>query len=46
VRLDDDANAVNAPIISTADSKVRVAVEPTNEEWIAAESARKVLGSA
>lgn len=33
--LDDAANAVHAPLISGADSHVAVAVEPTNEEWIA-----------
>ena len=36
VELDDDANHANAPAISTARSRVRVAVEPTNEEYVAA----------
>lgn len=36
VALDADANALNAPVISPAASRVQVAVEPTNEEWIAA----------
>ena len=36
VTLDADANALNAPVISPAASRVQVAVEPTNEEWIAA----------
>jgi len=36
VTLDAEANAAGAPEISAAGSKVVVAVEPTNEEWIAA----------
>ena len=36
VRLDADANAADAPVISTPDSRVVVGVEPTNEEWVAA----------
>ena len=36
VALDAAGNAAGAPVISAADSKVVVAVEPTNEEWIAA----------
>ena len=36
VALDADANARHAPQISSASSRVTVAVEPTNEEWIAA----------
>src|SRR5690606_17221602 len=36
LRLDADANAANAPVISAGDSRVLVGVEPTNEEWIAA----------
>lgn len=43
VELDTAANAANAPIISAASSKVLVAVEPTNEEWIAACAAAKLL---
>ena len=43
VTLDEAANAVHAPLISAPDSRVRVAVEPTNEEWIAARHARRVL---
>jgi acetate kinase len=39
IELDLDANARNAPVISTAQSALRVAVEPTNEEWIAARAA-------
>ena len=34
--LDGDANRANAPVISKASSRVRVVVEPTNEEWIGA----------
>ena len=33
--LDQGANAVDAPIISSDASRVRVGVEPTNEEWVA-----------
>jgi acetate kinase len=36
VRLDAQANAAHAPLVSTHDSAVAVAVEPTNEEWVAA----------
>ncbi|QEI05772.1 acetate/propionate family kinase [Pigmentiphaga aceris] len=36
VQLDPDANATHAPLISGPHSRVMVAVEPTNEEWIAA----------
>ena len=43
VRIDADANRANAPTISAAASRVRVAVEPTNEEWIAACHARRVI---
>ena len=32
-------------LISTATSRVRVAVEPTNEEWIAARHAQRLLGT-
>ena len=44
VQLDDQANAADAALISTSDSPVRVAVEPTNEEWIAAGHALQVAG--
>ena len=43
VALDDAANAANAPVISTADSRVVVAVEPTNEEWVAASDAARLV---
>lgn len=36
VRLDARANEQNQPLISAPDSRVRVAVEPTNEEWLIA----------
>ncbi|WP_296228906.1 acetate/propionate family kinase [Ralstonia sp. UBA689] len=44
-QLDDAANAAHAAVISTPASRVRVAVEPTNEEWVAARHAVQcVLG--
>jgi acetate kinase len=43
VDIDDEANLAHAPTISTATSRVRVAVEPTNEEWIAASHARQLV---
>jgi acetate kinase len=43
VDIDHDANASHAPTISSARSRVRVAVEPTNEEWIAASHALRML---
>ncbi|MCR6700421.1 MAG: acetate/propionate family kinase [Dokdonella sp.] len=46
IELDEDANARDATTISTAASRVRVAVEPTNEEWIAARQALGVLAAA
>jgi acetate kinase len=46
VALDADANAVDAPVVSNADSRVRVAVEPTNEEWIAARHVQELLAAA
>ena len=36
LRIDPEANARHAPVVSRADSTVLVGVEPTNEEWIAA----------
>ncbi len=36
IRLDECANARHAPVISAADSACVVAIEPTNEEWLAA----------
>lgn len=43
VQLDAAANAANAPVISAPTSKVLVVVEPTNEEWIAARAAARLL---
>ena len=43
IELDDKANAKHAQTISRAGSRVRVAVEPTDEEWIAASHAWRVL---
>lgn len=37
--LDDEANQAHASIISSSASRIRVAVEPTNEEWVAAQHA-------
>lgn len=36
IRIDDSANARDAPVISAVDSACVVAIEPTNEEWMAA----------
>jgi acetate kinase len=44
VALDDAANTANAPCISATDSVVRVVVEPTNEEWVAALQASTLAG--
>jgi acetate kinase len=46
VPLDDAANAKDAVVISSSDSRVLVAVEPTNEEWIAARHAQELLARA
>lgn len=43
IELDLEANAHNARVISTAHSALRVGVEPTNEEWIAARAATRWL---
>ncbi|HUL95028.1 MAG TPA: acetate/propionate family kinase [Usitatibacter sp.] len=43
VEIDAAANARSAPVISTPSSRVLVAVEPTDEEWIAASHAAAVL---
>jgi acetate kinase len=43
VRLDQVANASHQPLISSHDSLLRVAVEPTNEEWIMARHAMSLL---
>lgn len=43
VCLDAEANAAHAPVISSADSPVLVGVESTNEEWVAASDAARIL---
>lgn len=43
VSLNEAANATHAPLISDAESRVLVGVEPTNEEWIAARDAQRIL---
>lgn len=44
-QLDDEANARNAGVISSDSSRIVVAVEPANEEWVAARhAALAVLG--
>jgi len=45
VSIDDAANRANASTISSRLGRVRVAVEPTNEEWIAASHAQRVIRS-
>ena len=44
VRMDATANARHAAVISSRDSAVTIGVEPTNEEWIAASHAARLLG--
>ena len=46
LELDTTANAAQAAVISTTASRVRVLVEPTNEEWVAATQALAVLETA
>jgi acetate kinase len=43
VRIDEAANEAGAPRISDEGSTVLVGVEPTNEEWIAALAAQRLL---
>lgn len=43
VALDPEANAAQATTLSTPGSAVRIALEPTNEEWIAARHALDLL---
>ena len=43
--LDEAANAAHAPVISTPASRVCVAVEPTNEEWVAARHAAALVAA-
>jgi acetate kinase len=44
VEVDADANRAGLPILSTAASRVCVVVERTNEEWIAASHAQRLIG--
>ena len=43
-RLDPVANQQNAAIISAPDSTFTMAIEPTNEEWVAAQHAWELIG--
>lgn len=43
VALDTRANAAHAAVVSGPESRVRVVVEATNEEWIAARAALELL---
>ena len=43
IRLDAAANAAHAPIISSIDSATVVAIEPANEEWLAALRASEMV---
>ena len=43
VAIDPAANATHAPVISSAASRVKVVVEATNEEWVAATAAATLI---
>ena len=43
IKVDQEANKANGPVISTPDSAVKVVIQPTNEEWIAARHAVQLL---
>lgn len=43
VAIDPAANAVHAPVISSASSRVKVVVEAANEEWVAATAAATLV---
>ena len=43
-RLDPVANQQNAAIISAPDSAFTIAIEPTNEEWVAAQHTWELIG--
>ncbi|TCU95247.1 acetate kinase [Paracandidimonas soli] len=43
VALDEPANTADAPVISAQDSTVLIGIEPTNEEWVAARHAVRLL---
>lgn len=40
--MDETANQADAAVISTPASRVKVVVEPTNEEWVAALDAHRL----
>lgn len=42
IELDETANLANAAVISTPASRVKVVVEPTNEEWVMALAAHSL----
>lgn len=44
IELDEEANRVNAHVVSRPTSRVKVVVEPTNEAWIAARAAWSLVG--
>ncbi len=44
-QLDDQANQRDDPVISQRESRVRICVEPTNEEWVAARETLACLAS-
>jgi acetate kinase len=44
--IDNEANLAHASTISRATSRVRIAIEPTNEEWMAARHALRTLRGA
>lgn len=46
IALDATANASDAALISSRDSRVKVAVEPTNEEWVAAAETMRLIRQA
>ena len=46
VRVEDAANRADAATISDSSSRVRVAAEPTNEEWIMASHALNFIRGA
>jgi acetate kinase len=41
--MDEAANGRHAPVISAVGSAITVGVEPTNEEWIVASEASRLL---
>ncbi|MBA1159084.1 acetate/propionate family kinase [Microvirga mediterraneensis] len=45
IELDPEANSSHGAVISTQQSSILIAVEPTNEEWIAALRANDLIGN-